>query len=184
MRILAIDPGYIASASLVYLTGSKTITEARLQTNGSLLESLGGLRDQTDLLAIEMIASYGMPVGREVFETCVWVGKFIERYHRASVHVYRKDVKMHLCHTMRAKDSNVRQALIDRFGGENAAIGNKKCPKCKAKGWFGAGRTVCPKCEGRKWKYPPGPLADLHDDLWAALAIAVTAADLNASETT
>jgi hypothetical protein len=38
--------------------------------------------------------------------------------------VYRRDVKLHLCHSPRAKDANVRQALIDRLGPQ----GTKKNP--------------------------------------------------------
>ncbi|HBC95047.1 MAG TPA: hypothetical protein DCZ10_19680, partial [Pelotomaculum sp.] len=41
--------------------------------------------------------------------------------------VYRKDEKINLCGSMRAKDGNIRQALIDRFG----IVGTKKSP-----GWF------------------------------------------------
>lgn len=78
-------------------------------------------------MVIEMIASYGMPVGKEVFETCVWIGRFIEAYDKDYEFVYRKDEKMNICHSMKAKDSNIRQALIDRFG----AVGTKKNP-----GWF------------------------------------------------
>ena len=66
--------------------------------------------------AIEMVASYGMPVGKTVFETCVWIGRF-DACEDATL-VYRKDVKMHLCGSMRAKDSNIRQALIDKLGKE------------------------------------------------------------------
>lgn len=75
-----------------------------------------------------MIASYGMAVGKEVFETCVWIGRFIEiaRFKNIEVeYIYRKDEKMNLCNSMKAKDSNIRQALIDRFG----EVGTKKNPR-------------------------------------------------------
>ena len=83
-----------------------------------------------DLLVIEMIASYGMPVGKEVFDTCVWIGQFKEiatMKNKKVEYIYRKDEKMNLCNSMKAKDSNIRQALIDRFG----VVGTKKNP-----GWF------------------------------------------------
>lgn len=76
-------------------------------------------------LVIEMIASYGMPVGKEVFETCVWIGRFIEAFDLEYRYIYRKDEKMNICHTMKAKDSNIRQALIDRFG----PVGTKRNPR-------------------------------------------------------
>lgn len=76
-------------------------------------------------IVIEMIASYGMPVGKEVFDTCVWIGKFAEASGMKESYIYRKDEKMNICHSMKAKDSNIRQALIDRFG----VVGTKKNPR-------------------------------------------------------
>jgi hypothetical protein len=102
-------------------------------------------------VAIEMIASYGMAVGKEVFETCVWIGRFVQVAGPECVRlVYRKDVKLHLCGSPRAKDPNVRQALIDRWGGKAEAIGNVK---------------------------KPGPLYAVKSHAWPALAVAVTAAE-------
>ena len=75
-------------------------------------------------LVIEMVASYGMPVGKTIFETCVWIGRFVQACPLEAHLVYRADIKMHICHSMRARDSNVRQALIDRFG----KPGTKKNP--------------------------------------------------------
>jgi len=104
-----------------------------------------------EVLAIEMIASYGMAVGRDVFETCVWIGRFVEawRWPAEPRLIYRRDVKLHLCGSSRAKDANVRQALIDLYGGPSA-IG-KKASK--------------------------GPLYGVKSHAWSALAVAVTAAN-------
>lgn len=85
------------------------------------------LNSEFDEIVIEMIASYGMPVGKEVFETCVWIGKFAQASNLKEEYVYRKDEKINLCGSLKAKDSNIRQALIDRFG----IVGTKK-----NKGWF------------------------------------------------
>ena len=76
-------------------------------------------------LAIEMVA-YGMPVGREVFDTCVWIGRYIQAWPRPDEVrlIYRKNVKLELCGSARAKDANVRQALLDRVGPR----GTKKKP--------------------------------------------------------
>ena len=77
-------------------------------------------------VVIEMVACYGMAVGAEVFETVFWIGRFWEIARRdiGVTRLYRKDVKMHLCNSMRAKDGNIRQALIDKLG----APGTKKNP--------------------------------------------------------
>lgn len=155
MTILAIDPGNEESAYLIL--GEGYPEEFQKINNEKLLDRIRHARTSStrwhtvDYVAIEMIASYGMPVGREIFETCVWIGRFIEAWNGSHTLVYRRDVKMHLCGNNAAKDSNVRAALIDRFGpGKDKAIGKKASP---------------------------GPLYGISADAWSALAVAVTFAD-------
>lgn len=150
--MIAIDPGNEQSAWVAYRDG--VVIDAGIYENGRLHEALPALLIRHGVhLVIEMIASYGMPVGREVFETCVWIGRFLEVAGGADL-VYRKDVKLHLCGQTRAKDANIRQALIDRFGpSKEKAIGTKKAP---------------------------GPLYGFKADMWAALAVAVTYDDTRA----
>ncbi|KAK6697077.1 hypothetical protein SNK04_013781 [Fusarium graminearum] len=117
MRILAIDPGTEESGWCLLQGGS--VLESGVIPNYELLAIVAGWnRYSEDQLAIEMIASYGMAVGREVFETCVWVGRFVQAWHQPNAVrlVYRRDVKLHLCGNAKAKDANIRQALLDLLG--------------------------------------------------------------------
>lgn len=142
--LLAIDPGTEQSA-IIEWTGEQILRKGIVPND----EVLPLLATSGAPVVIEMIASYGMPVGRETFETVLWIGRFIQeagRSGRPVRTVYRKDIKLHLCHSMRAKDGNVRQALIDRLG----APGTKKAP---------------------------GTTYGIASHLWAALAVAVYAHD-------
>ena len=49
------------------------------QPNEGVLAMLAGYRSGSDVLVIERIASYGMAVGAEVFETVYWSGRFPRR---------------------------------------------------------------------------------------------------------
>ena len=126
--ILAIDPGNIESAYCIIEKETYKPVEFGKIDNYDLLRLISN--DELgyyDFLAIEMVASYGMSVGQTVFETCVWIGRFIEACCCDWDYIYRKEEKINLCNSMRAKDSNIRQALIDRFG----EVGTKNNP-----GWF------------------------------------------------
>lgn len=127
VTILALDPGTTQSAYVLF--GGRRVMEAAIVPNTRLIKILseGQLPSgqlNCDILACEMIASYGMAVGREVFETCVWIGRFLQAHRGPHRLVYRKDVKLHLCNSPRAKDGNIRQALIDKYG----PTGTKKNP--------------------------------------------------------
>lgn len=121
MKILAIDPGSEESGFVIW-DGQK-IDKFGKYANYTLKVCCDTFRHDYDQCAIEMVASFGMPVGKTVFETCVWIGRFFENAHDVNL-VYRKDVKMHLCGQTRAKDSNIIQSLKDRFGDK----GTKKAP--------------------------------------------------------
>ena len=116
--ILAVDPGNVESAYCVIdKTNYKPIEFGKMENEKLRKKMAKDLKMYPiDNFAIEMIASYGMPVGKEVFETCVWIGRFIETFEcKNTYYIYRKEEKLNLCGSMKAKDSNIRQALIDRF---------------------------------------------------------------------
>ncbi len=153
MNIIAIDPGHTHSAYVLYsLPLQKPYRFAKV-ANESLLIDVRENSFDADHLVIEQVACMGMTVGAEVFETVFWSGRFCEGFTGHWSRVKRHEVKTHLCGNQRAKDPNIRQALIDRYGpGKELAIGTKKAP---------------------------GPLYGLSGDCWAALSVAVTWADKN-----
>ncbi|MGH9811542.1 MAG: hypothetical protein ACRD4T_00250 [Candidatus Acidiferrales bacterium] len=147
-QLAAIDPGTTESALLQW--DGQRIQFAEILPNVELLACLRRgevLRDCP--LWVEQVESYGMAVGREVFATVWWAGRFHEAHeaHGFAAHMMpRRTVKLHLCGSARAKDPNIRQSLVDRFGEK----GTKKAP---------------------------GALYGVRSHLWAALGLAVTAWD-------
>jgi len=147
--ILAIDPGPTESAYVILDKNLKALEFGKID-NSDLKARLGKRNYNIESCAIEMVASYGMAVGKEVFETVLWIGRFYECAERLFPKpklVYRKDEKINLCGTMKAKDSNIIQALKDRFGDK----GTEKNP-----GWF----------------------YGFSKDIWQAYAVGVTYYDL------
>lgn len=152
MSILAIDPGTAQSAWLELGTWGVPTANRAIAGNDDVLAMLWANRfDGVQRVVVESVESYGMPVGKEVFRTVLWSGRFVEAARPLPVYLLpRGAVKLHLCHSARASDANIRAALLDRFGGKEAAIGRKA---------------------------EPGPLYGITTHLWAALGVAVTLYD-------
>ena len=153
MKTLAIDPGTTKSGWVMFSHGK--VLDSGVMDNVDLrrrvAEGAFGLT-WVDSGAMEMIASYGMAVGQSTFRTVWWAGRIADAWFSTSgklpIEVFRQEVKLHLCHSAKAKDGNIRQALIDMYGGsKESAIGKKASP---------------------------GPLYGVSSHAWAALAVAVT----------
>lgn len=119
-----------------------------------------------DTFFIEDIEGMGLKVGKDVFQTAKWLGKFIEAYEYSTnkkvSEIFRGDEKITLCGaktfvnpiTGKRKaisDSQIRTAVIDRFpplgGGKMPQVGTKK---------------------------EPGPLYGVKGHCWQALAVLIT----------
>lgn len=147
MMIFSIDPGNERSAYSLLDSNLKPVKFGILP-NEELLKVIEYVATIKGVhFCCEMVASYGMSVGKTVFDTCVWIGRFSQLISELTgstpTYIYRMDEKMALCHDSRAKDGNIRQALIDRFG----PVGTKN-----NKGWF----------------------YGVSKDVWAAIAVGVT----------
>ena len=150
--IFAIDPGNVESGYAVVTHNGVEITcvlhKGKIQN-----EKMLPLIERSPVswhIAIEMVASYGMAVGAEVFDTCVWIGRFQQAAQgRRIERIYRKEEKLYLCGKLTAKDTNISQALVDRFapGSPNKGKGTAKAP-----GFF----------------------YGFSKDMWAAMAVATT----------
>lgn len=160
MKILAIDTGNVESGYAVIEMPDFKLLDFGKVSNEELLEMLENYEVEGwskiekyfkfNKVALEMVACYGMPVGKDVFETCVWIGQFEHALKGEDItYIYRKDEKITLCNSMKAKDSNVRQALINRY----------------AKHDFKNGKGT---------KKNPDTFYGVAKDVWQAIAVGVT----------
>lgn len=155
--ILAIDPGNVQSAYCL-IDEEYRIIEAAKAPNIEVQQAIDRIAQNDDVeVVIEKVACYGMPVGKEVFDTCEWIGRFAEQLHNywpgyEAKYIYRQEEKKLICHSMTAADSNIRRALIDRF----------------AKFDFKNGKGT---------KKEPDFFYGFKADMWAAFAVGVTYLD-------
>ena len=151
-KLLAIDPGSTDSAYVVIDTDKDLapLWFDKIPNEGLL--HLPHLHT-ADQVAIEMVAHYGsgMPAGKTVFDTCVWIGRYVQArawHPNNAVLIPRKTVVTHLCGSPKGGDSNVIQALIDRFAPNT-------------------------RNHGKGIKNEPGFFWGFHTDIWQSFALAV-----------
>ena len=148
--IMAIDPGNEQSAyCLIDCYTYKPIAQGKVD-NAELLKLIDAYGYHEAV--VERVAGYGMPVGREVFETCEWVGRFSQAFVERLIpvnYIYRKEEKLCLCGSLKAKDTNIRAALIERFAEHD--LKNGKGTKSNPDWFYGFSK-----------------------DIWAAYAVGVT----------
>jgi hypothetical protein len=148
--VVGIDPGTEVTAWVRLDHKCRCVKEHAIEGNNAVLSRILEWQrlPRSPRVVVEMIESFGMPVGKEIFETVWWIGRYCQA-DQCAARMTRRDVKLHVCGQMRGvNDSTIRQAMLDRFGpGREAAIGKKKSP---------------------------GPLYGIRKDEWQALAVAVT----------
>lgn len=152
--IMAIDPGSTKSAWVVYDRINKSVVQHQYCYNPSLLLWLSTPGDFD--YAIEYPRARGEMLYNQLIDTIYWIGRFDEMVNGAMTKIDRKDVKMVLLGTCAGVgDKHVRTAVINSFpatgGGKLGQIGLKKSP---------------------------GPLYGISGDVWSALAVALTYADM------
>lgn len=132
-NVIGIDPGNKETAVCIYngtrimycdKIDNETIV-SRLSKQWTEASAVGDLAPPD--IFIEDIQAMGMAVGQEVFDTAKMIGRMQQTLENRGTEynmVKRTEIKLHHCNTTRAKDTNIRQALIDRFGDK----GTKKEP--------------------------------------------------------
>lgn len=144
--VLAVDPGNEFTAYVALRGDRKILGFGKIPNHEFLPFFRNRIADGVmEAVACEQIASYGMPVGAEVFETCNLIGRLQEIADGVvPLHlIVRLEVKLAICRSPKANDSAIRTALIDLYG----APGTRK---------------------------NPGPTYGITKDVWAALALAET----------
>lgn len=154
MKVLGIDPGPERTAFVLWVSDTAEILTMGIIPSADVSVLIPQV--SAELTAIEFMECHGMPVGKETFDTTYWIGEYRYICRVAGLPllpVFRSKVKLHHCHSARASDANVHQALLDRFG----IMRNGKMSKGTKKN--------------------PGGLFGVKKDIWSALAIAVYAAE-------
>ncbi len=160
MKIIGIDPGPIESGYVIIDVKDPQFMQMDNINNYDLANYLPFLvvNNAPVKFAIEIIESFGMPIGKSTMDTIEWIGKFtyiieniIGKQQNIECHrIGRREVKLILCGVITAKSKHINESLRNRYG------------------YYGSGVT------GKGTKADPGPLYSISEHTWPALAVAET----------
>lgn len=126
--VLAIDPGPVISGWVIF--DGLAVCAAGVDPNEEVL----ALIDRTGIVSdvvIERVQSYGRIVGASVYDMVFWSGRFYEAAVTRGYVVHRmyfREVRQHLCGKHPAKERQVWEQILARYGGKLPALGTKHCP--------------------------------------------------------
>ena len=128
---IGLDPGTTKTGWVVFDPKEEKVLHAGHDPNEFVIHLLGCAdADLKDKVIMECFAAQGMPLGESSIETVRWEGRFMERARTEVCRISRREIKLLICNSSRAKDSNVRQALVDlyAYGYPNHGYGTVKEP--------------------------------------------------------
>ena len=174
---LFIDPGSTQSGYVIIDERDNSIVGSGKLDNSILM---GMIDEFKSAVIIETPYPRGQTPSWQLFETCIWIGRMKQialDQHIPVHHMDRNDVKRHIAGGTRAKDGDIRRAVIARYGGE-PALKRGKCKQCKGRGTVR--KITCSSCKG-SGRVTKGVLADITADAWQALAMAITYREIGVS---
>lgn len=134
MKVLAIDPGDKESGFVIIqptkdrrLNSKFSLIRHGNIPNFDLLKIITSNSEGVEVGLIEMIQSYGKPVGESIFNTCRWIGKFELRMNDNSWRtalVFRKSIiNFHLSSAaVKNPDSLIRKKMMAKYPQESKGI--------------------------------------------------------------
>ena len=123
--IICFDPGNELTGWCVYDIKEKILLYKHKERNTDVLVKFKNFSEKYKIkeIGIEYPSSYGMAsVGQTLFDTCCMCGILCQLSLNFGVKpelVFRKSVKMFLCNSVRAKDSEVNFRVREYFGEDN-----------------------------------------------------------------
>lgn len=155
--IMGIDAGSTESGWVLMDESDYTIKAFGKEPNDKVASMIEVAASVSPLkfVALENVSGYGQRVGRETFDTCIWIGRFAGTTLLCDSYplfMTRRCVKGRICGNQNKKDKDVRAALVARFAKHDMV--NGKGTKKNMDVFYG-----------------------VSNDVWSAIAVAVAMID-------
>lgn len=118
MITLGLDPGTTMTGYALVDSGYGVLDAGKIDSG--IVDHLIRMHHPS-VVSCESIQAYGVSVGREVFETCFWIGEYRQVCKQCDIPFFlypRPEYARAIAGVQRVTDSVLRQALLLRFGSD------------------------------------------------------------------